>query len=68
MRTKRRISVRNLEKPLVAFAFLAAFGFFLFVYPYHLIRREQQTLFLFDWDYIRQTYGGTGWLADLPPY
>ena len=46
-----------------AIAFLAAFGFFLILYPYHLIRREQQTLFLFDWDYIRQTYVGGGWLA-----
>ena len=46
-----------------AIAFLTAFGFFLIAYPYHLIRREQQTLFLFDWDYIRQTYVGGGWLA-----
>ena len=44
-------------------AFLAAFGFFQFAYPYHLMRREQMNLFLFDWDYIRQTYRGTGWLA-----
>ena len=44
-------------------AFLAAFGFFQFAYPYHLIRREQMNLFLFDWDYIRQTYRGMGWLA-----
>ena len=44
-------------------AFLAAFGFFQFFYPYHLMRREQQTLFLFDWDYICQTYRGSGWLV-----
>lgn len=44
-------------------AFVAAFGFFQFAYPYHLMRREQMNLFLFDWDYIRQTYRGTGWLA-----
>jgi hypothetical protein len=44
-------------------AFLAAYGFFQFAYPYHLMRREQMTLFLFDGDYIRQTYRGSGWLA-----
>lgn len=43
--------------------FLSAFGFFLLAYPYHLMRREQMTLFLFDSDYIRQTYQGSGWLA-----
>ena len=43
--------------------FLSAFGFFLFAYPYHLMRREQMNLFVFDWDYIRQTYRGWGWLA-----
>jgi len=46
-----------------AVAFLSAFGFFQFAYPYHLMRREQQTLFVYDWDYIRQTYRGSGWLA-----
>ena len=44
-------------------AFLGAFGFFLFAYPYHLMRREQMNLFVYDWDYIRQTYRGAGWLA-----
>lgn len=44
-------------------ALLAAYGFFQFAYPYHLVRREQMNLFLFDWDYIGQTYGGNGWLA-----
>ena len=43
--------------------FLVAFGFFQFAYPYHLIQREQNTLFLFDWDYICITYRGSGWLA-----
>lgn len=42
--------------------FLMTFAFFQFAYPYHLIRREQQNLFLFDFDYIRQTYTGNGWL------
>jgi hypothetical protein len=27
------------------------------------MRREQMNLFVYDWDYIRQTYGGCGWLA-----
>ena len=48
-----------------ALAFLAAFVFFQFAYPYHLIRREQMTLFVYDWDYIFQTYRGSGWLARL---
>ncbi len=46
-------------------AFVVAFGFFQFFYPYHLVRREQMTLFVFDWDYILQTYRGDGWLARL---
>lgn len=46
-----------------ALAFMGSFGFFQFAYPYHLMRREQMNLFLFDWDYIRQTYHGAGWLA-----
>ena len=44
-------------------AFLASYGFFQFAYPYHIIRREQMNLFVYDWDYIRQTYRGTGWFA-----
>ena len=46
-------------------AFLAPFGFFQFTYPYHLMRREQLNLFLFDGDYIAGTYRGAGWLARL---
>ena len=46
-------------------AFLGAFGFFLSAYPYHLMRREQLNLFLFDGDWIRETYRGVGWLARL---
>lgn len=46
-----------------ALGFLTAFGFFQFAYPYHLMRREQMNLFVYDWDYIRQTYTGSGWLA-----
>ena len=46
-----------------ALAFLGAWAFFLFAYPYHLMRREQLNLFLFDGDYIRQTYRGSGFLV-----
>lgn len=44
-------------------AFLASFGFFLTAYPYHLMRREQMNLFVYDWDYIAQNFRGTGWLS-----
>ncbi len=46
-----------------ALAFLGSFCFFQFAYPYHLMRREQLNLFLFDGDYIAGTYRGTGWLV-----
>ena len=46
-------------------AFLGSFFFFQFAYPYHLMRREQLDLFLWDGDHILQTYRGTGWLARL---
>lgn len=48
-----------------ALAFLGSFAFFQWAYPYHLIRREQLSLFAYDWDYICQTYRGQGWLARL---
>ena len=57
--TKTRLLLRS----AAALSFLASYGFFQFAYPYHLIRREQQTLFVYDWAYIRQTYRGAGWLA-----
>ena len=44
-------------------AFLGSFLFFQFVYPYHLMRREQLDLFLYDGGYIAETYRGAGWLA-----
>ena len=50
---------------VAAVAFLGAYGFFQFFYPYHLMRRDQLSMFLFDGDYIRQTYRGTGWLAQF---
>jgi len=46
-------------------AFCSTFCFFQFAYPYHLIRREQMDLFLYDFGYICQTYTGTGWLSRL---
>jgi len=46
-----------------ALAFLGSFCFFQFAYPYHLARREQLNLFLFDGDYMARTYQGTGWLS-----
>ena len=46
-----------------ALGLLGAYIFFQFFYPYHLIRREQLSLFMYDWDYITQTYRGAGWLA-----
>lgn len=46
-------------------AFLASFGFFLILYPYHLIRREQLNLFVYDWDYIAMRFRGIGWLSRL---
>lgn len=56
---------RNIQiGPLAAgFAFLGTFVFFQSAYPYHLIRREQMSLFAYDWEYICQTYRGDGWLA-----
>lgn len=48
-----------------ALALLGSFLFFQFAYPYHLMRREQLDLFLWDGDHIRQTYRGgrAGWPA-----
>ena len=44
-------------------AFLGSWSFFLFAYPYHLMRREQQNLFLFDGVHICETYRGMGFLG-----
>ena len=60
-----RLNKKHIGPLAAALAFLGAFGFFQFAYPYHLMRREQMTLFVYDWDYIRQTYRGVGWLARL---
>ncbi|MCR5350981.1 MAG: DUF6057 family protein [Bacteroidales bacterium] len=59
---------RNSKSTVCLYAALAcgaAWAFFQFAYPYHLVRREQVNLFLFDWDYLLQTYRGAGWLARL---
>ena len=55
----------HFEYVAAALALLGSFCFFQFAYPYHLVRREQLTLFVFDWDYIAATYRGTGWLGRL---
>ena len=62
------IAIMSKSRPYISrntaiIAFLSSFSFFQFGYPYHLIRREQMNLFLFDADYIRQTYRGVGWMA-----
>ena len=54
---------RHYEYVAAALALMGSFCFFQFAYPYHLIRREQLNLFVFDWDYIAATYRGTGWLG-----
>ena len=41
-----------------ALAFVGSFCFFQFAYSYHLARREQLNLFVFDGDYIVQNYRG----------
>ena len=64
MHEKSKIGFQNNTGPIVAaVGFLAVFLFFQFLYPYHLVRREQMNLFLFDGDYICQTYRGVGFLA-----
>ncbi|MDO5442999.1 MAG: DUF6057 family protein [Bacteroidia bacterium] len=61
------MKIKTIDKHLCRTAagasFLAAFGFFLLAYPYHLMRREQLNLFLYDWSYIKDTYKGMGWLS-----
>ena len=61
MHSKEKHSLTGLIA--AALAFLGSCAFFLFAYPYHLMRREQQNLFLFDGEYIRGTYRGFGFLG-----
>ena len=64
MREKPLSGFRKKVGPLAAgLAFLSSFCFFQFAYPYHLIKREQANLFVYDGDYIAETYRGMGWLA-----
>ena len=64
MREKPVSGFRKKVGPLAAgLAFLSSFCFFQFAYPYHLIKREQANLFVFDRDYIAETYRGMGALA-----
>ncbi len=51
------------DKYCIIAAFVASFAFFALAYPYHLIRREHLTLFLYDLPYIFRTYSGSGCLA-----
>lgn len=48
---------------LAGLLFVVSYAFFQFAYPYHLIRREQLSLFPYDWDYVCQTYVGNAWLV-----
>jgi len=57
------MQMKNLGHALAGISFLSAWSFFQFAYPYHLMRREQLDLFLYDWHCIKETYSGTGWLA-----
>ena len=50
---------------LAGLAFMASFCFFLTLYQYHLMRREQLNLFVYDWDYIALHFNGMGWLSRL---
>ena len=64
MQAKPLSGFRKHVGPLAAgLAFLSSFCFFLFGYPYHLIKREQANLFVFDRDYIAATYRGMGALV-----
>lgn len=61
--SKKHITDKILQPLLAATALIASFGFFQFLYPYHLMRREQLSIFLYDWDYIIRTYKGFGGAA-----
>lgn len=60
---KINIPEKHFGKIAAGIAFLGAYGFFQIAYPYHLMRREQLNLFLYDWQYITDTYKGIGWLS-----
>ncbi|MCQ2182023.1 MAG: DUF6057 family protein [Bacteroidales bacterium] len=51
------------DKYFIGAAFVVAALFFGFAYPYHLMRREQMTLFMYDLPYMVRTYSGIGCLS-----
>lgn len=55
------VTMKN--KLYTGLVFLVSFGFFLILYPFHLLRREQLNLFVYDWDYIAMNFKGMGWLS-----
>ena len=65
MGNRKDIDNRRTGYLFAGIAFLASFCFFLIAYPFHLIRREQMNLFVFDWDYISGRFSGIGWLSSL---
>jgi len=62
---KNKISDRHIGTIAACIAFLMSFVFFLVAYPYHLMRREQLNLFIYDWNYICETYKGVGFFSRL---
>lgn len=62
---KVKISDRYIGEIASCTAFLGAFAYFLTAYPYHLMRREQLDLFVYDWQYICETYKGIGLLSRM---
>lgn len=64
MKKRKEISPRS-GYILPGVVFLLIFCFFLTLYPYHLLRREQLNLFVYDWDYIALNFKGIGWLSRL---
>lgn len=55
----------NRERYLIVVAFVATALFFCSAYPYHLMRREQMTLFIYDIPYLLRTYGCVGGISTL---
>ncbi|MCQ2145147.1 MAG: DUF6057 family protein [Bacteroidales bacterium] len=59
----KRINENSIGWITAGLAFLSSYAFFQFAYPYHLMRREQLNLFLYDGQYISETYDEVGGLA-----
>lgn len=60
---KSKLSDKYIGPVAAGAAFLSSYAFFQFAWPAHVMRREQQSLFLYDWQYITETYKGAGWLS-----